>query len=143
MKKLTLILSSVLILILTVSCDKDEQDTSATGLTIGEWQLVGYELKGIDSFTDCLSNSTLTINEDGTFSRVTYLGEEDVCEIDENETGTGSYTFIENVEFDLLYEGEDTARNVQLIVTSSDFNQLKYYFQSSGDSVNYIYERIE
>lgn len=127
MKKLTLILS-LMVMVFITSCQKDDDcDTCGTAIdnASGEWKVAGvqYDLSGQVAVTDCFKKGTFNLKSDGTFSRTTYTNE-DNCVIDNERTGNGRYEFIESAKFDLYYEGRSEPVRVDLIVRSGGLLEI-------------------
>jgi len=131
-------------LFVVISCDKE--DTTATGLALGEWKLVKYRIGSAElEVTDCFTQTTFILNKDNTFSRVTYTNTED-CSINLEASGTGTYEYIGSYAFNLKYTERDTTIITDLIINpgETELRLIQREELYSGLFVDeYTYERIK
>lgn len=149
MKKIVKILSLAALVTTVLSCDNESsEDTTPQGQVTGEWQLVRFEINGIEQpITDCYRQSTFTFDRSGTFSRTTYLNEED-CVIDDNESGMGTWEWIESFRYDFFYDGEEEPRRVEVAPDFQNTGVIEYLTRGMDSAGNergvfiLFYERV-
>ena len=116
-------LNLVIVIATIFSCDKE--DTTPQGRVTGEWQLFGRVVnRDTVPVTDCYKQSTFTFNSNGTFSKTTYLNQEE-CVLNDVETGSGTWEWIESFRYDLSYEGESNTRRKEISPSIKDSDILE------------------
>lgn len=144
MKKLTLILS-LMVMAFTTSCQKDDEvGGTVESRAIGKWTVVGYSI-GNDkqTITNCFKKGILEINSDGTFKRTTFTNEDD-CDTDTERTGTGTYTYDKTTDDFLFYYNGSTEPKVADMTTIYNADEMTFLerpTQGTGTVVA-VYEYI-
>jgi heat shock protein HslJ len=96
---------------LLISCESDEDDNLDP--IIGKWQLQSFLVNGDEESTECDRKTTVTFNEDGTFSNTSFYNDGNSCE---SEFLTSTWKKIS----DSVYRVDSDDENATLVFSENN-----------------------
>ncbi len=143
MKKLTLILSLIVSIVILHSCSDSDNITGPNEIevVVGEWEMTGLEFKGKDpeTVTDCFKKGKIIFRGDKTYTQETYTNEVD-CSVDQARTGDGTFENKSSVEYTMRFNGTDIDKLVYLIPLDNDVLELHERDNNNSYTAIYYYK---